>query len=33
MLPVSITATLIVWYLVHEVLGIFLPPLPGFIAG
>ncbi|MBO9473060.1 MULTISPECIES: tripartite tricarboxylate transporter TctB family protein [unclassified Shimia] len=33
MVPVSATATLIVWYLVQEVLGIYLRPLPGFIGG
>lgn len=31
MIPVSLAATLIVWYLVQEVLGIFLSPLPAFL--
>ncbi len=31
MIPVALTATLIVWYLVQEVLGIFLSPLPVFL--
>lgn len=30
---VSITATVIVWYLVQQVLGIYMRPLPGFIGG
>lgn len=30
---ISVLATGIVWYLVQEVLGIFLRPLPGFIGG
>jgi len=30
---VSLIATLIVWYLVQQVLGIYLRPLPGFIGG
>lgn len=33
MLPVSIIATVIVWYLVQQVLGIYMRPLPGFIGG
>ncbi|WP_127116009.1 tripartite tricarboxylate transporter TctB family protein [Shimia sediminis] len=33
MVLVSLTATLIVWYLVQQVLGIYLRPLPGFIGG
>ncbi len=33
MLPVSIVATVIVWYLVQQVLGIYMRPLPGFIGG
>ena len=33
MAAVSIIATLIVWYLVQEVLGIYMRPLPGFIGG
>lgn len=32
MLPVAFAATFIVWYLVQEVLGIFLRPLPLFLA-
>ncbi|MGB5865542.1 MAG: tripartite tricarboxylate transporter TctB family protein [Sulfitobacter sp.] len=32
MLPVSLTATFLVWYLVQEVLGIYMRPLPGFIS-
>ncbi len=32
MLPISITATVIVWYLVQQVLGIFLRPLPMFMG-
>ena len=33
MIPVALIATGGVWYLVQEVLGIFLRPLPGFIGG
>lgn len=33
MLPVSLIATFAVWYLVQEVLGIYMRPLPGFIGG
>ncbi|MBO9476470.1 tripartite tricarboxylate transporter TctB family protein [Shimia sp. R11_0] len=33
MIPVAAAATLIVWYLVQEVLGIYMRPLPGFIGG
>ncbi len=33
MILVSMIATLIVWYLVQEVLGIYMRPLPGFIGG
>lgn len=33
MLPVALIASLIVWYLVQQVLGIYLRPLPGFIGG
>ncbi|MEO9819445.1 MAG: tripartite tricarboxylate transporter TctB family protein [Paracoccaceae bacterium] len=33
MVPVALVATLIVWYLVQEILGIYLRPLPGFIGG
>ena len=32
MLPISITAALFVWYLVQEILGIFLRPLPIFLG-
>ncbi len=33
MLPVSIFATFVVWYLVQEVLGIYMRPLPGLLGG
>ncbi len=33
MLPVALIATLAVWYLVQQVLGIYLRPLPGFLGG
>lgn len=33
MLVVAIVATFTVWYLVQEVLGIYMRPLPGFIGG
>lgn len=33
MVPVALIATAIVWYLVQQVLGIYLRPLPGFIGG
>ncbi len=33
MLPVALIATCVVWYLVQEVLGIYMRPLPGFIIG
>ncbi len=33
MLPVSLIATVAVWYLVQEVLGIYMRPLPGFLGG
>lgn len=33
MFAVALIATFIVWYLVQEVLGIYLRPLPGFIGG
>ena len=33
MLPVAFFATGSVWYLVQEVLGIYMRPLPGFIGG
>ncbi|WP_372423576.1 tripartite tricarboxylate transporter TctB family protein [Salinarimonas chemoclinalis] len=31
LVPVSATATMVIWYLVQEVLGIFLRPFPGFL--
>jgi len=33
MIPVAAVATFIVWYLVQQVLGIFLRPWPGVLAG
>lgn len=33
MLPVALIATFAVWYLVQQVLGIYMRPLPGFIGG
>jgi putative tricarboxylic transport membrane protein len=33
MVPISVIATLFVWYLVQQVLGIYMRPLPGFIGG
>lgn len=33
MVPVAVVATLVVWYLVQEVLGIYMRPLPGFWGG
>ncbi len=33
LLPVALLAALAIWWLVQEVLGIFLRPLPGFLAG
>ena len=33
MLPVSLIATVAVWYLVQQVLGIYMRPLPGFLGG
>lgn len=33
MLPVALIATIAVWYLVQEVLGIYMRPLPGFFGG
>ena len=33
MVPIALIATLIVWYLVQEVLGIYMRPLPGFLGG
>ena len=32
MLPISISATFAVWYLVQEVLGIYMRPLPTFVT-
>ena len=32
MIPVSLLATFVVWYLVQQVLGIFLRPLPAFMG-
>ncbi|MCT4611087.1 MAG: tripartite tricarboxylate transporter TctB family protein [Pelagimonas sp.] len=33
MILIAGVATLVVWYLVQQVLGIYLRPLPGFIGG
>lgn len=33
MVPVALIATGSVWYLVQEVLGIYMRPLPGFLGG
>jgi len=33
MIPIAVIATLIVWYLVQQVLGIFLSPLPRILGG
>ncbi|PTX56171.1 putative tricarboxylic transport membrane protein [Litoreibacter ponti] len=33
MIPIALTATGVVWYLVQEVLGIYMRPLPGFLGG
>ena len=33
MVPIAAVATLFVWYLVQQVLGIYMRPLPGFIGG
>ncbi|MCA0870645.1 tripartite tricarboxylate transporter TctB family protein [Seohaeicola saemankumensis] len=33
MIPAAVIATLVVWYLVQQVLGIYMRPLPGFIGG
>ncbi len=30
MVPVSLTTTVLVWYLIQQILGIYLRPLPGF---
>ncbi|WP_029031112.1 tripartite tricarboxylate transporter TctB family protein [Salinarimonas rosea] len=31
LLPVALVATVVIWYLVQEVLGIYLRPFPGFL--
>ena len=33
LIPISSATTFLVWYLVQEVLGIYMRPLPGFIGG
>ncbi|GAA6197280.1 tripartite tricarboxylate transporter TctB family protein [Pseudophaeobacter sp.] len=33
LLPIALIATLVVWYLVQQVLGIYMRPLPGFWGG
>lgn len=33
MIAISATAAFVVWYLVQEVLGIFMRPLPGILGG
>ncbi|MCH2067219.1 MAG: tripartite tricarboxylate transporter TctB family protein [Shimia sp.] len=33
MVPIALLATFLVWYLVQQVLGIYLRPLPGFMGG
>ncbi|MDA7966045.1 tripartite tricarboxylate transporter TctB family protein [Ruegeria sp.] len=33
MLPVALIAAFSIWFLVQEVLGIYMRPLPGFIGG
>jgi len=33
MLPVALVATVTVWFLVQEVLDIYMRPLPGFLGG
>ncbi len=33
MIPVAVVATFLVWYLVQEVLGIYLRPLPTLLGG
>lgn len=33
MVAVALIATFVVWYLVQQVLGIYMRPLPGFIGG
>jgi len=32
LIPVSLVGALVVWYLVQEVLGVFLRPWPGFLV-
>ena len=32
-ISVAVIATMIVWYLVQQVLGIYMRPLPGFLGG
>lgn len=33
MVPVAVVATVFVWYLVQQILGIYMRPLPGFLGG
>jgi putative tricarboxylic transport membrane protein len=33
LVPVALCAALVVWYLVQQVLGIYMRPLPGFLGG
>jgi len=33
LIPIAVIATFAVWYLVQEVLGIYMRPLPGFVGG
>ncbi|SLN71137.1 Tripartite tricarboxylate transporter TctB family protein [Falsiruegeria litorea R37] len=33
MVPIAVIATVFVWYLVQQVLGIYMRPLPGFVGG
>lgn len=33
MVPIAVVATVFVWYLVQQVLGIYMRPLPWFIGG
>jgi len=30
MVPMSLTTTIVIWYLIQQLLGIYLRPLPGF---
>ena len=32
MIPIAVTGAFVIWYLVQELLGIFLRPWPGFIS-